>query len=135
MFLAWAVIAIIAGFQAYPSLGDHALHLALLPMFLSFLALAGHRVIIVLYVYVFLVCFGALAWFSWIERNTGNANFFYATNLVLALALIWLVTEALGMMREQDYRRKRKLAPFAPPHAAAAAADTATDATARPKTK
>lgn len=47
-------------------------------------------------------------WQMWIYHGTGNANFYYAVNLVLALGQIMLITDTLGAVLKDEYLEKKR---------------------------
>ncbi|XP_057977658.1 uncharacterized protein LOC131164467 isoform X2 [Malania oleifera] len=106
-FLAFAYIAISSMLKSYPSVGDSALYLGLLCLFVnelsdmqfSFFLFCG-------YVGVFLL--SPVMHNLWIWRGTGNANFYFATAMVYACLQIILVVESIGAMLNHD-RMLRKL--------------------------
>jgi GPI-anchor transamidase subunit U len=107
MVVAWALMAIVATFQAYPTMGEHAVHGVLSALIVTHIGM--HRVVVVAIVGLFTGAFAAVAYHAWLVGGAGNANFVYATTLVWALAIIYLLTDTLARIRERDYRFKRNL--------------------------
>ncbi|EPX72844.1 pig-U [Schizosaccharomyces octosporus yFS286] len=73
-------------FKIYPSIADYSLFVSLLPIFgkvqenMKYSLLANN-------VIVFAFVLGTTFYHSWITLGCGNANFFYASNLILAIGI------------------------------------------------
>lgn len=50
-----------------------------------------------------------LFWSMWIYKGTGNANFYYAINLVIAVSQIIFVSDAISNVLKVEYLEKKKL--------------------------
>lgn len=106
-FLAFIYIAISSMLKSYPSVGDSALYLGLLGLFLdeladmkfSFFLLCG---------YIGVSLLSPVMHNLWIWRGTGNANFYYATGMAYACLQIILVFESVSAVLNHD-RKLRKL--------------------------
>lgn len=106
-FLAFVYIAISSVLKSYPSVGDSALYLALLALFVnelaemqfSFFLFSG---------YVGVSLLSPVMHNLWIWRGTGNANFYFATAMAYACFQIVLVVESVSAMLNHD-RMVRKL--------------------------
>lgn len=106
-FLAFIYIAISSMLKSYPSVGDSALYLGLLGLFLdeladmkfSFFLLCG---------YIGVSLLSPVMHNLWIWRGTGNANFYYATGMAYACLQIFLVVESVSAVLNHD-RKLRKL--------------------------
>uniref|UniRef100_A0A2C9WA98 GPI transamidase subunit PIG-U n=1 Tax=Manihot esculenta TaxID=3983 RepID=A0A2C9WA98_MANES len=106
-FLAFSCIAILSMLKPYPSVGDSALYLGLLVLFLdeltdmqfSFFLFCG---------YVGVSLLSPVMHNLWIWRGTGNANFYFATAIAYACLQIILVVENVSTMLSHD-RKLRKL--------------------------
>jgi len=108
MFLFWINIAIIACFKSYPVVGDIALQMAFIP--LIFDQIRENRYgIILLIAMIFVIVLAPIFWFMWIYYGTGNANFYYAINLVTTTAQVWFITNSLSVVLKNDYLEKKKL--------------------------
>ncbi|KAK6935335.1 hypothetical protein RJ641_035490 [Dillenia turbinata] len=124
-FLAFVYIAISSMLKSYPSVGDAALYLGLLGLFVN--ELAGKLIsLLVLGVFLDLDCYhmhfsfflfcGYVGVFLlipvmhnlWIWRGTGNANFYFATAMAYACLQIILAVESVSAMLNHD-RFLRKL--------------------------
>ncbi|CAN0841453.1 Phosphatidylinositol glycan anchor biosynthesis class U protein [Linum grandiflorum] len=104
-FLAFIYIAISSMLKSYPSVGDSALYLGLLGLFLD--ELADMQFSFFLFCgYVGVSLLSPVMHNLWIWRGTGNANFYYATAMAYACLQIVLVVESVSSMLNHD----RKLA-------------------------
>lgn len=100
-FLAFIYIAISSMLKSYPSVGDSALYLGLLGLFLdeladmkfSFFLLCG---------YIGVSLLSPVMHNLWIWRGTGNANFYYATGMAYACLQIILVVESVSAVLNHD---------------------------------
>ncbi|XP_051118992.1 uncharacterized protein LOC127243152 isoform X1 [Andrographis paniculata] len=106
-FLAFVYLAISAVLKSYPSIGDSALYLSLLMLFVnelsemqfSFFLFCG---------YVGVSLLSPIMHNLWIWRGTGNANFYFATAIAYTCFQIILVVESVSAMLNYD-RKIRKL--------------------------
>lgn len=100
-FLAFVFVAITSMLKAYPSVGDSALYIALLALFIH--ELAGMR-----FSFFLLNGFAGIALLSpvmynlWIWRGTGNANFYFATALAYSSFQLILIVESVGTILRYD---------------------------------
>ncbi|KAG8662122.1 phosphatidylinositol glycan anchor biosynthesis class U protein isoform X1 [Manihot esculenta] len=106
-FLAFVYIAISSMLKSYPSVGDSALYLGLLVLFLDELADMQFSFFIFCG-YVGISLLSPVMHNLWIWRGTGNANFYFATAIAYACLQIILVVESVGAMLNHD-RKLRKL--------------------------
>uniref|UniRef100_A0A2P2KZU6 Phosphatidylinositol glycan anchor biosynthesis class U protein n=1 Tax=Rhizophora mucronata TaxID=61149 RepID=A0A2P2KZU6_RHIMU len=105
-FLAFIYIAITSMLKSYPSVGDSALYLGLLGLFLD--ELADMQFSFFLFCgYVGVSLLSPVMHNLWIWRGTGNANFYYATAMAYACLQIILVVESVSAMLNHD-RKLRK---------------------------
>ncbi|CAI0414286.1 unnamed protein product [Linum tenue] len=106
-FLAFVYIAISSMLKSYPSVGDSALYLGLLGLFLD--ELADMQFSFFLFCgYVGVSLLSPVMHNLWIWRGTGNANFYYATAMAYACFQIVLVVESVSSMLNHD-RKLTKL--------------------------
>ncbi|KAM7531255.1 hypothetical protein LguiB_034665 [Lonicera macranthoides] len=106
-FLAFVYIAISSMLKSYPSVGDSALYLALLGLFIN--ELADMQFSFFLFCgYVGVSLLSPVMHNLWIWRGTGNANFYFATAMAYACFQIVLVVESVSAMLKHD-RMIRKL--------------------------
>ncbi|XP_015896278.2 uncharacterized protein LOC107430012 isoform X2 [Ziziphus jujuba] len=106
-FLAFVYITISSMLKSYPSVGDSALSLGLLGLFVNELAEMQFSFFIFC-VYVGVSLLSPVMHNLWIWRGTGNANFYYATAMAYACLQIILVVESVSAMLNHD-RKLRKL--------------------------
>ncbi|GMN32303.1 hypothetical protein TIFTF001_003610 [Ficus carica] len=111
LFLAFVYIAISSMFKSYPSVGDSALYLGLLGLFVN--ELAGKLIDMQFSFFLFCVYVGVsllspVMHNLWIWRGTGNANFYFATAMAYACLQIILVVESVSAMLNYD-RKLTKL--------------------------
>ncbi|KAM6556855.1 hypothetical protein CsatB_003874 [Cannabis sativa] len=106
-FLAFAYIAISSMLKSYPSVGDSALYLGLLGLFVN--ELADMQFSFFLFcAYVGVSLLSPVMHNLWIWRGTGNANFYFATAMAYACLQIVLVVESVSAMLNHD-RKLTKL--------------------------
>jgi len=105
MLLLWVLLSTASTWRAYPAVGDVALAIALLPMLLAIVRDVSFIVVIVV-AGLFLFALFPLFWSLWIERGSGNANFYYALNLVLAMSQIHLIVDTVAAVLRRDHLRK-----------------------------
>ncbi|KAJ9147864.1 hypothetical protein P3X46_029980 [Hevea brasiliensis] len=106
-FFAFVYIAISSMLKSYPSVGDSALYLGLLVLFLDELADMQFSFFIFCG-YVGVSLLSPVMHNLWIWRGTGNANFYFATAIAYACLQIILVVESVSAMLNHD-RKLRKL--------------------------
>jgi len=106
-FLIWVNLAIIAAFKSYPAVGDIALQLSFLPFIFDEIK-GNHYGFLVSVASVFSFVLAPIFWVMWIYHGTGNANFYYAINLVLTVAQVMFVIDCLSVVLKEEYMEKRK---------------------------
>ncbi|KAL8503280.1 hypothetical protein ACS0TY_022137 [Phlomoides rotata] len=106
-FLVFVYLAISSMLKSYPSVGDSALYLSLLVLFVN--ELAEMQFTFFLFCgYVGVSLLSPVMHNLWIWRGTGNANFYFATAIGYACFQIVLVVESVSAMLNYD-RKIRKL--------------------------
>ncbi|KAH6790767.1 GPI transamidase subunit PIG-U [Perilla frutescens var. frutescens] len=106
-FLAFVYLAVSSMLKSYPSVGDSALYLSLLVLFVN--ELAEMQFTFFLFCgYVGISLLSPVMHNLWIWRGTGNANFYFATAMGYACFQIILVVESVSAMLNYD-RKIRKL--------------------------
>ncbi|XP_038688199.1 phosphatidylinositol glycan anchor biosynthesis class U protein-like isoform X1 [Tripterygium wilfordii] len=106
-FLAFVYIALSSMLKSYPSVGDSALCLGLLALFVD--QLADMQFSFFLFCgYVGVSLLSPAMHNLWIWRGTGNANFYFATAMAYACFQIILVVESVSATLNHD-RKLRKL--------------------------
>ncbi|KAI3422758.1 uncharacterized protein J3R85_011848 [Psidium guajava] len=106
-FLAFVYLAISSMFKSYPSIGDSALYLGVLALFVNELA-AMNFSFFLFCGYVGVSLLSPVMHNLWIWRGTGNANFYFATAMAYACLQIILVVESVSAMLNHD-RKLRKI--------------------------
>ncbi|XP_076905395.1 uncharacterized protein LOC143561148 isoform X1 [Bidens hawaiensis] len=105
-FLAFVYIAISSILKSYPSVGDSALYLGLLGLFVN--ALAEMQFSFFLFSgYLGTLLLSPVMHNLWIWRGTGNANFYFATAMAYACFQIILVVESVSSMLNHDRALKK----------------------------
>lgn len=104
----WGQIAIVCAFKAYPAAGDVALYVGLLPLIFHLLSEMSYTVILVV-VWTYVLVLLPVMWRMWVWTGTGNANFYYALNLVIALAQAMLIVDVMSSVLKRDFLIKIKL--------------------------
>ncbi|PIN10940.1 Major facilitator superfamily permease - Cdc91p [Handroanthus impetiginosus] len=106
-FLVFVYLAISSMLKSYPSVGDSALYLSLLVLFVN--ELAEMQFSFFLFCgYVGVSLLSPVMHNLWIWRGTGNANFYFATAMAYACFQIILVVESVSAMLNYD-RKIRKI--------------------------
>ncbi|GMY30214.1 phosphatidylinositol glycan anchor biosynthesis class U protein [Fagus crenata] len=106
-FMAFVYIAISSMLKSYPSVGDSALYLGLLGLFVN--ELADMKFSFFLFCgYIGVSLLSPVMHNLWIWRGTGNANFYFATAMGYACLQIILVVESVSAILNHD-RTLRKL--------------------------
>ncbi|GAB2300970.1 hypothetical protein Dimus_035006 [Dionaea muscipula] len=109
-FLAFVYIAISSMLKSYPSVGDSALYLSLLGLFVNELA-DMHFSFFLFCGYIGVNLLSPIMHNLWIWRGTGNANFYYATAMAYACFQIILVVESVSTMLNHDRMLSKLSAP------------------------
>ncbi|XP_022159507.1 phosphatidylinositol glycan anchor biosynthesis class U protein-like isoform X2 [Momordica charantia] len=107
LFLAFVLLSVSAMLKSYPSVGDSALYLSFMGLFVdelvdlefSFFLFCG---------YIGISLLSPVMHNLWIWRGTGNANFYFANAMAYACFQIVLVVESVSTMLNHD-RKLRKL--------------------------
>eukprot|EP01112_Ceratiomyxa_fruticulosa_P011800 TRINITY_DN3235_c0_g1_i1.p1 TRINITY_DN3235_c0_g1~~TRINITY_DN3235_c0_g1_i1.p1 ORF type:complete len:429 (-),score=71.33 TRINITY_DN3235_c0_g1_i1:101-1387(-) len=112
MVLFWTLTAIISILKAYPSVSDLSLHLSIIPLLRSnvngsILSLTGVKNATLVGVAMFYcTILSPILWHMWIYQGTGNANFYYAANLVMTLAHIILIVDIVSSVFKSNFIAK-----------------------------
>jgi len=106
LLLSVVMIALIAVFKSYPSLGDVGFYLALLPLFAHLLPFTKQTFIIGC-MFLATTVLAPIAWQLWIYNNSANANYYFAINLVFGSSQIFLITDLVfAHVKRQFYLEK-----------------------------
>lgn len=105
LLLATTLITLTTIFKSYPSLGDVAMYLALLPMWRHLFSYMQQKFIVGCFLLVTSVL-GPTFWHLWIYSRSANANFFFGVTLAFASAQIFLITDLLFAYIKREYALK-----------------------------
>ncbi|EDW12348.1 phosphatidylinositol glycan anchor biosynthesis class U protein [Drosophila mojavensis] len=94
LLLATVLIALMAVFRAYPSLGDVGFYLALLPLWRRCWKFMAHGFVVFTFFLITLSMMGAF-WHLWIYAGSANANFYFGATLAFSTGQIFLITDLL----------------------------------------
>ncbi|KAJ2866731.1 hypothetical protein GGI22_001212 [Coemansia erecta] len=101
LFAATMLVGIISALKSYPSWGDLALFLGLLPIFeelfkyMQYMFLSANMLL-------YGIGLAPVFWHLWIEQGSGNANFFYAATLVYVFGQITLLFDLGSAMLRRE---------------------------------
>jgi len=88
--------------RSYPSLGDAAFYLSLLPMW-RHLSAYTRNVFLSTIMYCVGIVMAPVLWYLWIYAGSANANFYFAITLVISTAQVLFVTDLLFAFVRRDY--------------------------------
>lgn len=95
------MLGILGIFKSYPSIGDTALYLSLLPLYRHIIPLMRYSFVVTSAI-LYATLLGPAFYHLWIYAGSGNANFFYAITLVWSLSVALVVADALfAVLREE----------------------------------
>ncbi|SJX60706.1 related to GPI-transamidase subunit [Sporisorium reilianum f. sp. reilianum] len=97
---------VIAVFKSYPTLGDHAVFLALLSLHSQIFEFLRYPLVSAL-TYAYCTCLSPAFHHLWLNAGSANANFFYAITLVWALGGGMLVLDAMWAWGRERWERER----------------------------
>ncbi|GAK61992.1 GPI transamidase component PIG-U [Moesziomyces antarcticus] len=97
---------VIAVFKSYPTLGDHAVFLALLSLHSQILEYMRYPLVSTL-TYTYCTCLSPAFHHLWLTAGSANANFFYAITLVWALGGGMLVLDAMWAWGRERWEKER----------------------------
>ncbi|CDW98839.1 hypothetical protein, partial [Sporisorium scitamineum] len=97
---------VIAVFKSYPTLGDHAVFLALLSLHSQIFEYLRYPLVSAL-TYAYCTCLSPAFHHLWLNAGSANANFFYAITLVWALGGGMLVLDAMWAWGRERWERER----------------------------
>ncbi|XP_068120314.1 phosphatidylinositol glycan anchor biosynthesis class U protein [Hyperolius riggenbachi] len=102
MFLMFVQLAIICIFKSYPTVGDVALYMALLPMWAHLSRFLRNIFIVSCMIVVCSLLFPVL-WHLWIYAGSANSNFYYAITLSFNVGQILLVSDYFYAFLRREY--------------------------------
>ena len=106
LFAILVLIGICAIFIPYPSVGDVALFLGLLPLYRHIFPLMTYGFVTTA-VMLYATLLGPAFYHLWVYAGSGNANFFFAITLVWSLGLTVLVADALTSGLKDELENER----------------------------
>ncbi|XP_024383884.1 uncharacterized protein [Physcomitrium patens] len=101
IFLAFILTAICSMIKSYPTVGDAALYIGLMALCVHELSELKYFYLL-LNGYILISVLGPVMYNLWIFRGTGNANFYFATNLVYATLQTVLIVESVSTVIGYD---------------------------------
>ncbi|PRP75220.1 hypothetical protein PROFUN_15942 [Planoprotostelium fungivorum] len=107
LILFWIYLSIVATFKSYPSYGDVALQVGLLPLVCTQFSTTKYGFISGV-VAVFVAALAPLFWQMWIYNGSGNANFYYAINLVFTFTQVLFVTDVASIVVGKQNQKERE---------------------------
>ncbi|XP_042197863.1 phosphatidylinositol glycan anchor biosynthesis class U protein [Callorhinchus milii] len=102
MFFMFIQIAIIAIFKSYPTVGDVAMYMALLPMW-SHLYRFLRNIFVVTCILITTSFLFPVLWHLWIYAGSANSNFYYAITLAFNVGQILLVSDYFYAYLRREY--------------------------------
>jgi len=91
-----------ANCRSYPSLGDAAFYLSLLPVW-RHLAAYTRNVFLSTIMFCVGIVMAPVLWHLWIYAGSANANFYFAITLVISTAQVLFITDLLFAYVRRDY--------------------------------
>ncbi|XP_074658058.1 GPI-anchor transamidase component PIGU-like [Tubulanus polymorphus] len=110
IFLMYILLAITSIFKSYPSYGDAALYLALLPLW-SHVLQYTRNLFIAACMLVVCTVMAPVLWYLWIYSGSANANFYFAITLAYTTAQVFLVTDVLFGYLRREFHLKHGIKP------------------------
>ncbi|KAF9419364.1 hypothetical protein BGZ94_009437 [Podila epigama] len=102
LFVCFLLSTIMGAFKGYPSVGDAALYLGLLPLCSEIFKYMRYSFLIAnLFLYSSLLA--PIFWYLWVYVGSGNANFFYAIGLVYGIGEIILMIDTTFALLRRDF--------------------------------
>lgn len=101
IFLAFIITAICSMVKSYPTVGDAALYMGLMALCIHELSDLQYFYLL-LNGYILITVLGPVMYNLWIFRGTGNANFYFAINLVYATLQTVLIVESVSTVIRYD---------------------------------
>ncbi|KAI8097809.1 GPI transamidase subunit PIG-U [Gilbertella persicaria] len=102
IFAVTVLCGIMAIFKSYPSAGDAALYLALVPVHDELLKYCRYGFLI-FNLFLYASVLAPIFWHLWIYAGSGNANFFYAITLVYNLGQVMLLIDLVYAALRREY--------------------------------
>jgi phosphatidylinositol glycan class U len=108
IFLAFLLTAICSMVKSYPTVGDAALYMGLMALCFHELSDLQHFYLL-LNGYILISVLGPVMYNLWIFRGTGNANFYFAINLVYATLQTVLIVESASTVIRFDRNLQKQI--------------------------
>ncbi|OCT60583.1 hypothetical protein XELAEV_18046607mg [Xenopus laevis] len=102
MFLMFMQLAVISIFKSYPTVGDLALYMALIPMW-AHLSRFLRNVFIASCMLIVCTLLFPVLWHLWIYAGSANSNFYYAITLSFNVGQILLVSDYFYAFLRREY--------------------------------
>jgi len=108
LFACFLLCTVMGTFKGYPSVGDAALYLGLLPVCSEIFKYMRYSFLIV-NLFLYSSVLAPIFWYLWVYLGSGNANFFYAIGLVYGIG------EAILMIDTTFAHARREFEAQSPP--------------------
>lgn len=92
VFAAFMIMAVYTSFNFYTSLGEAAVVVSFLTLFPEAIRRMRWGVVVI-YLFVFSTALGGAFWYVWM-LGTGNANFYFSSNIVYLVTMLFLMVDA-----------------------------------------
>ncbi|CAM0137488.1 hypothetical protein VKS41_003149 [Umbelopsis sp. WA50703] len=102
IFVVVVLSGIMSIFKSYPSIGDAALYLGLLPVHGEVFKYTRYGFLIA-NLFLYSATLAPIFWHLWIYAGSGNANFFYAITLVYNLGQVLLLIDVVYAMLRRSF--------------------------------
>lgn len=97
LLLYWIYLSMMVTFKSYPSYGDLGLELSIISLLYTDMRKTKYAFISGT-VIVFVFSMAPILWYMWIYAGSGNANFYYAINLVFTFTQVLFVTDVASIL-------------------------------------
>ncbi|KAL0482734.1 GPI-anchor transamidase subunit U [Acrasis kona] len=106
LFISVIMIAITSLFKAYPTFGDFFFYITLFAMYipLSVHMRYGFSIVVLM---LFTMLVGPAFFIAWVQKGTGNANFFYFVTLAFLMSQVLLIVEFVFAKLKHNYNLKK----------------------------
>jgi phosphatidylinositol glycan class U len=96
--------------KPYPSIADHAIYMALLPLLQSQLRRLQTGMLLI-NSFLLLAVLEPAMWHQWIQIESANANFYYSITLLLGAWQVFLLIQMLLLTVQVEAEEKKALRP------------------------
>ncbi|XP_062501181.1 phosphatidylinositol glycan anchor biosynthesis class U protein-like [Corticium candelabrum] len=101
-FLFYVLCFLVSIFKSFPTVGDVALPLSLLPLW-SHLFKYMRYTFVASCMLLAATIIGPIFWYMWVVAGHANANFFFAATVLHSLGQILLLNDSVGSLLRRDY--------------------------------